>query len=382
VWGCTSSYANARPIIFCPVSYFSLDFYVLYFFFYIFFPLFSRFYAFPSFDFGLLFIFILQGGEMDLNATAKILDVAKRRIYDITNVLEGIGLLEKCSKNTIKWKGSGKKLEPEHEAEQHELMTRIKALRETDRALDAHIVQTYAAIEEHASVEGNKDLIYVTAEETQQSTRYCTKTMIAIQAPTQTVLEVPDPDEQNDGHRRYHVYMKSTNGPIKTHVLNSDHSTPVSVEASSPSPSSSSSSTSSSSSSSSTGSNFSTSSFFPTSTESEASSITSSTNNNDVVVEAAVAAVIASVNTSSSVVTTKPKKSSRSGPPQMSTMAAYKQVRRHGNVGVPSNYKKMKTSHELRPPAPASPAIMPLPNDGGVDFAYDLAAGEGISDFF
>ena len=31
--------------------------------------------------------------------------VQKRRIYDITNVLEGIGLIEKCIKNMIKWKG-------------------------------------------------------------------------------------------------------------------------------------------------------------------------------------------------------------------------------------------------------------------------------------
>ncbi|CAF2034027.1 unnamed protein product, partial [Rotaria magnacalcarata] len=30
----------------------------------------------------------------------------KRRIYDITNVLEGIGLIEKQSKNTIRWKGA------------------------------------------------------------------------------------------------------------------------------------------------------------------------------------------------------------------------------------------------------------------------------------
>lgn len=28
----------------------------------------------------------------------------KRRIYDITNVLEGIGLIEKRSKNSIQWK--------------------------------------------------------------------------------------------------------------------------------------------------------------------------------------------------------------------------------------------------------------------------------------
>jgi hypothetical protein len=32
--------------------------------------------------------------------------VQKRRIYDITNVLEGIGLIEKRSKNNIQWKGS------------------------------------------------------------------------------------------------------------------------------------------------------------------------------------------------------------------------------------------------------------------------------------
>lgn len=31
----------------------------------------------------------------------------KRRIYDITNVLEGIGLIEKKSKNSIVWKGGG-----------------------------------------------------------------------------------------------------------------------------------------------------------------------------------------------------------------------------------------------------------------------------------
>ncbi len=29
----------------------------------------------------------------------------KRRIYDITNVLEGIGLIEKKSKNNIQWRG-------------------------------------------------------------------------------------------------------------------------------------------------------------------------------------------------------------------------------------------------------------------------------------
>jgi transcription factor E2F3 len=35
-----------------------------------------------------------------------MLEVQKRRIYDITNVLEGIGLIEKTIKNKIRWKGN------------------------------------------------------------------------------------------------------------------------------------------------------------------------------------------------------------------------------------------------------------------------------------
>jgi transcription factor E2F3 len=44
------------------------------------------------------------GGSLDLNQAACKLQVQKRRIYDITNVLEGIGLIEKKSKNNIAWK--------------------------------------------------------------------------------------------------------------------------------------------------------------------------------------------------------------------------------------------------------------------------------------
>ena len=40
-------------------------------------------------------------GILDLNQAAIQLNVQKRRIYDITNVLEGIGLIEKKSKNNI-----------------------------------------------------------------------------------------------------------------------------------------------------------------------------------------------------------------------------------------------------------------------------------------
>ncbi|KAA0198989.1 Transcription factor E2F4 [Fasciolopsis buskii] len=44
-------------------------------------------------------------GILDLKMAADFLAVRqKRRIYDITNVLEGIGLIEKRTKNSIQWK--------------------------------------------------------------------------------------------------------------------------------------------------------------------------------------------------------------------------------------------------------------------------------------
>ncbi|KAB1996826.1 hypothetical protein ERO13_D13G226150v2 [Gossypium hirsutum] len=44
-----------------------------------------------------------EDGILDLNKAASTLEVQKRRIYNITNVLEGIGLTEKKLKNRIQW---------------------------------------------------------------------------------------------------------------------------------------------------------------------------------------------------------------------------------------------------------------------------------------
>jgi hypothetical protein len=53
---------------------------------------------------SLLHLSMINSGAVDLNEAAVQLNVQKRRIYDITNVLEGIGLIEKRSKNVIAWK--------------------------------------------------------------------------------------------------------------------------------------------------------------------------------------------------------------------------------------------------------------------------------------
>lgn len=53
---------------------------------------------------------------LDINEATRELEVQKRRIYDITNVLEGIGYIQKIHKNKMKWIGGTMNLESAREA--------------------------------------------------------------------------------------------------------------------------------------------------------------------------------------------------------------------------------------------------------------------------
>lgn len=42
-------------------------------------------------------------GVADLNSLSSQISSCKRRIYDVTNVLEGIGVIRKTAKNVVQW---------------------------------------------------------------------------------------------------------------------------------------------------------------------------------------------------------------------------------------------------------------------------------------
>ena len=44
-----------------------------------------------------------SSGLVDLHHASRIMNVKKRRIYDVTNVLEGTGLIQKTGKNKVGW---------------------------------------------------------------------------------------------------------------------------------------------------------------------------------------------------------------------------------------------------------------------------------------
>ncbi|KAH0513221.1 Transcription factor E2F4 [Microtus ochrogaster] len=184
------------------------------------------------------FVSLLQeakDGVLDLKLAADTLAVRqKRRIYDITNVLEGIGLIEKKSKNSIQWKGVGPGCNTREIADKLiELKAEIKELQQREQELDQHKVwvqQSIRNVTEDASAVllNPHTLAYVTHEDICRC--FAGDTLLAIRAPSGTSLEVPIPEGLN-GQKKYQIHLKSVSGPIEVLLVNKEawSSPPVAV---------------------------------------------------------------------------------------------------------------------------------------------------------
>ncbi|KAB2012719.1 hypothetical protein ES319_D09G110200v1 [Gossypium barbadense] len=163
----------------------------------------------PASNLGLLtrkFINLIKQAEdgiLDLNKAADTLEVQKRRIYDITNVLEGIGLIEKKLKNRIQWKGLDVSRPGKIDENVTTLQAEVENLSIEERCLDEQI-----------------RWLFVTEEDIKSLPCFQNETLIAIKAPHGTTLEVPDPDEAVDySQRRYRIVLRSSMGPIDVYLV-------------------------------------------------------------------------------------------------------------------------------------------------------------------
>ncbi|KAF8395448.1 hypothetical protein HHK36_019394 [Tetracentron sinense] len=161
-----------------------------------------------------------EDGILDLNKAADTLEVQKRRIYDITNVLEGIGLIEKKLKNRIQWKGLDVSRPGEVDDDVAILQAEVENLFMKEHRLDDQIRQMQERLRELSEEENNQKWLFLTEEDIKCLPCFQNETLIAIKAPHGTTLEVPDPDEAVDyPQRRYRIVLRSTMGPIDVYLV-------------------------------------------------------------------------------------------------------------------------------------------------------------------
>lgn len=158
-------------------------------------------------------------GIVDLNYASAHLDVQKRRIYDITNVLEGVGILEKRSKNNIQWRGGS--FTESHADVQNE----IEELEKEEKNLDDLIKK---ADNDLQTLLKDNQYAYVSYQDLRSIKNYSTQTVMVIKAPPNSSLEVPKPTSKS----RVEMLLKSTAGEIEVFLCpdvkpNKDDQQPV-----------------------------------------------------------------------------------------------------------------------------------------------------------
>ncbi|XP_062394205.1 transcription factor E2F3-like [Sardina pilchardus] len=147
-------------------------------------------------------------GVVDLNWAAETLSVQKRRLYDITNVLEGVHLVKKKSKNNIQWMGCNLSEAGGVGTQRQALSSELARLHQEELRLDQLITSCTQDVKLMTEAPANQKLAYVTYEDLRHINGLRDQTVIVVKAPADTKLEVPDP-EQN-----LQVHLTSTKGPI------------------------------------------------------------------------------------------------------------------------------------------------------------------------
>lgn len=139
------------------------------------------------------------GGVLDIHEAVEKLKISRRRIYDITNVLEGVYLIKKHSKRWIQWTGVPTRLMDEqgicHDNE--------------ERKLDEMIEYTKQQIQDmFENILSNK-YVYLTYEDIQSIPIFQDQAVFVIKAPRDTMLEVAHPKEA------FQMHIVSKSGPVK-----------------------------------------------------------------------------------------------------------------------------------------------------------------------
>ncbi|CAJ1049140.1 transcription factor E2F5-like [Xyrichtys novacula] len=177
-----------------------------------------------------------QGGVLDLRKASVLLGVKKkRRIYDITSVLEGVGLIEKLPHGKVRWKGTFP-VENSRELSIRlmELRSELDDLELKEHTLDQQkfwveqsIRNTAEDLSQYPFSNPGKKCRIVAGLDNDICNCFNGQTLLAVEPPQGTQLDIPIPKAVLNGPVRYQIHLKSINGPIDVVILNKSSASSV-----------------------------------------------------------------------------------------------------------------------------------------------------------
>ncbi|XP_044024993.1 transcription factor E2F1-like isoform X4 [Siniperca chuatsi] len=147
-------------------------------------------------------------GLLDLRQVTTSLKTRRRRVYDITNVLEGINLIEKESPNKFKWIG-GCEISSFLWKNQQKFQRELENLKLVEDTLDTIINSCAQQLFDMTDDKENATLAYLTHDDISRFRAFQEQTVIVVKAPEETRLEVPAPNEDS-----IQIHLKGGKGPI------------------------------------------------------------------------------------------------------------------------------------------------------------------------
>ena len=144
------------------------------------------------------FIALLQTsptGVLDLQEAAQALKLGApgnahtRRMYDITNVLEGVGIIEKASKKSIQWKGAGRGPQLKEE----EIINKVGGRFKLSTLIQKRIVQLKQGSRVLIDTKGSDDQMRIVLQEILQDKIFLDENdEIQVAPDAEPVTDVPD----------------------------------------------------------------------------------------------------------------------------------------------------------------------------------------------
>jgi transcription factor E2F3 len=132
-----------------------------------------------------------NGEEVDLKEAGDHLGAAKRRLYDVTNVLAGIGVIQRCGKAKVKWVGGSEG--PEEAGQLADLLAREQEL----NRMTSNIDECLRGLSESDDF---RNYAWVSQEDVLKLVDGTEMSLFALRGPSDLTIDLPDEDAP-DKHR-------------------------------------------------------------------------------------------------------------------------------------------------------------------------------------